>query len=101
MSQLSNAPKELSIGIDNVKFGKNVKVVQPVNLYGCEIGDDVFIGPFVEIQKDVIIGSKTRVQSHSFICELVKIGNSCFISHGVKFINDLWKINFKFKLLSV
>jgi len=76
--------------IKNVSFGSNVKVVKPVNIYGCKIGDDCFIGPFVEIQKDVEIGHRTRVQSHSFICELVTIGNDCFIGHGVMFVNDLF-----------
>jgi len=73
---------------DDVEFGKDVKVIQPVNLYGCKIGDACFIGPFVEIQKDVIIGDRTKIQSHSFICELVTIGSDCFIGHGVMFIND-------------
>ena len=80
-----------SIGIRNVKFGENITVVEPVNLYGCTIGDNCFIGPFVEIQKDVIIGKNTRVQSHAFICELVTIGDHCFISHGAVFINDLFE----------
>jgi acetyltransferase-like isoleucine patch superfamily enzyme len=75
-------------GIKNVEFGINVKLVSPVNLYGCNIGDNVFVGPFVEIQKDVIIGSNTKIQSHTFICELVVIGSNCFIGHGVMFIND-------------
>lgn len=75
---------------DDVRFGTGVKVVTPVNLYGCAIGDDCFIGPFVEIQKDVTIGQRTKVQSHSFICELVTVGNDCFIGHGVVFINDLF-----------
>ena len=75
---------------NDVQFGENVKVVQPVNLYGCIIGDNCFIGPFVEIQKDVKIGSNTKIQSHSFICELVSIGDNCFIGHGVMFINDLF-----------
>lgn len=83
-------PILLSAKITNVKFGKNVKVVEPVNIYGCEIGSNCFIGPFVEIQKDVNIGSNTKIQSHSFICELVTIGNNCFIGHGVMFINDLF-----------
>ena len=74
--------------IANTNFGKNITVVKPVNIYGCTIGDDCFIGPFVEIQKDVIIGNRTKVQSHTFICELVNIGNDCFIGHGVMFIND-------------
>ena len=81
----------LSAAIKDVKAGKNVKVVQPVNLYGCTIGDNCFIGPFVEIQKDVTIGNNCKVQSHTFICELVTIGNDCFIGHGVMFINDLFK----------
>ena len=75
-------------GIVNVRFGKDVAVVQPVNLYGCEIGDNSFIGPFVEIQKGVKIGKRCRIQSHAFICELVTIGDDCFISHGAMFIND-------------
>lgn len=73
---------------DDVVFGNDVKVVQPVNLYGCKIGDQCFIGPFTEIQKDVVIGNRTKIQSHSFICELVTIGDDCFIGHGVMFIND-------------
>lgn len=81
-------PQLLESGIRDVLFGKDVKVVQPVNLYRCKIGDDCFIGPFVEIQKDVRIGARTRVQSHSFICELVSIGEDCFVGHGVMFIND-------------
>jgi len=83
-------PTILSSGIKSVQFGEQVKVVEPVNLYGCTIGDNCFIGPFVEIQKDVKIGSRTKVQSHSFICELVNIGDDCFIGHGVMFINDLF-----------
>jgi acetyltransferase-like isoleucine patch superfamily enzyme len=83
-------PIKIMSGILNVEFGKNVKVVQPVNIYGCKIGDNSFVGPFVEIQKDVCIGSNTKIQSHSFICELVTIGDDCFIGHGVMFINDLF-----------
>ena len=75
----------------DVSFGDNVKVVQPVNLYGCTIGDSCFIGPFVEIQRDTTIGSRCKIQSHAFICELVTIGNDCFIGHGVMFINDLFQ----------
>ena len=84
-------PKIHQSGIVNVKFGENVTVIQPANIYGCTIGDGVFIGPFVEIQKDVTIGQRTRVQSHAFICELVTIGDDCFISHGAMFINDLFE----------
>ena len=83
-------PKILQSGIVNVTFGENVTVVQPVNLYGCIIGDDTFIGPFVEIQRDVVIGRRCRIQSHAFICELVTIGDDCFVSHGAMFINDLF-----------
>jgi len=74
----------------DVVFGENVKVVTPVNLYGCSVGNYCFIGPFVEIQKDVTVGNNTKIQSHCFICELVTIGNDCFIGHGVMFINDLF-----------
>lgn len=81
-------PKTRNVGVVDVVFGENVVIVQPVNLYGCRVGADVFIGPFVEIQKDVVIGNRTRVQSHSFICELVTIGDDCVIAHGVMFIND-------------
>jgi acetyltransferase-like isoleucine patch superfamily enzyme len=81
-------PEIRHAGIVDVTFGKNVTVVQPVNLYGCTIGDGSFVGPFVEIQKGATIGKRCRVQSHSFICELVTIGDECFISHGVMFIND-------------
>ena len=84
------APKLRQADIINVNFGNNVTVVQPVNMYGCMISDDVFIGPFVEIQKDVAIGKGTKIQSHSFICELVTIGQDCMIAHGVMFINDLF-----------
>ena len=75
---------------DNVVFGIGVKLIQPVNLYGCTIGDNCFIGPFTEIQKDVTIGKRSKIQSHTFICELVTIGDDCFIGHGVMFINDLF-----------
>jgi UDP-3-O-[3-hydroxymyristoyl] glucosamine N-acyltransferase len=76
--------------IRDVQFGANVTVVEPVNLYECSIGEECFIGPFVEIQKGVKVGSRTRVQSHTFICELVTIGEDCVIAHGVMFINDLF-----------
>jgi acetyltransferase-like isoleucine patch superfamily enzyme len=85
-----NQPKLSPSAITNVTFGVGVKVVEPVNLYECVIGDETFIGPFTEIQKGVIIGKRTKVQSHSFICELVTVGDDCFIGHGVMFINDLF-----------
>jgi acetyltransferase-like isoleucine patch superfamily enzyme len=81
-------PEIRHAGIVDVTFGEAVTVVQPVNLYGCTIGDGSFVGPFVEIQKGVNIGKRCRIQSHAFICDLVTIGDDCFISHGAMFIND-------------
>lgn len=78
----------LNIDVIDVQFGSRVKIVQPSNLYGCILGDDVFVGPFVEIQSKVVVGDRTKVQSHSFICSLVTIGSDCFIGHGVVFVND-------------
>ena len=72
----------------NVILGKNTKVIEPVNLYGCKIDDNTFIGPFVEIQSDVNIGKNTRISSHSFICSGVTIGDDVFVAHGVMFVND-------------
>lgn len=72
----------------NVVVGNNVTISHFTNLYGCELGDNVFVGPFVEIQSNVKIGSGTRVSSHSFICSSVEIGEDCFIAHGVMFTND-------------
>ena len=79
-----------TIDIKDVDFGKDVTVIDPVNLYGCRIEDDVFIGPFVEIQKNVVVGKRTKIQSHTFVCEYATIGSDCFIGHGVMFINDLF-----------
>jgi acetyltransferase-like isoleucine patch superfamily enzyme len=76
------------VGINDVRFGAEVRVIEPVNLYGCAIGDHTFVGPFVEIQRGAVVGARCRIQSHSFICELVAIGDDCFIGHGVMFIND-------------
>lgn len=75
-------------GIKNVKFGENVSIIEPANLYGCELGDNVKIGPFVEIQSNVKIGKNTTVSSHSFIPSGVEIGEHTFIAHGVMFTND-------------
>lgn len=83
-----NEPVILESKIRDVEFGANVKIVKPVNIYECKIGDNTFIGPFVEIQKGVVVGKNCKIQSHAFICELVTIGNHCFISHGAMFIND-------------
>lgn len=84
-------PRKLKVGIVDVKFGEGVTIVEPCNLYGCTIGDESFVGPFVEVQRDVTIGKRVRVQSHAFICEQVTIGDDCFISHGAMFINDVFK----------
>ena len=75
---------------DDVKLGKDVNIKHPqlVNLYGCEIGDNTRIGPFVEIQKNSKVGKLCKIQSHSFICEGVTIEDEVFIGHGVMFIND-------------
>lgn len=74
--------------IRKCKIHSSAKIMDFVNLYECEIGKNVFIGPFVEIQKGVIIGKGTKISSHTFICEGVKIGENCFIGHGVMFTND-------------
>jgi UDP-3-O-[3-hydroxymyristoyl] glucosamine N-acyltransferase len=65
-------------GIRDVQFGENVTIVEPVNIYECKIGDNSFIGPFVEIQRGAEVGVHCKIQSHSFICEMVTIGNNCF-----------------------
>ena len=83
-----SGPEITHAGVRDVVFGARVKIVEPCNLYCCEIGNDCFIGPFTEVQKSVRIGARTRVQSHAFVCELVTIGEDCFIGHGVMFIND-------------
>lgn len=69
----------------------SVQIVEPVNIYGVKIGQDSFVGPFVEIQRDVIIGRNTRISSHTFVCSGVNIGDEVFIAHGVMFTNDLFK----------
>lgn len=88
MDAQGQSVRTTAVGIRDVCFGDNVTIVEPVNLYGCEIADGSFVGPFVEIQKNVKIGPRTRIQSHSFICSLVTIGADCFVGHGVMFIND-------------
>ena len=79
--------------IVNIKKGKKLEIIEPVNIYGAEFGNNCFVGPFTEIQKNVKIGDNTRVQSHTSICEYVNIGNDCFIGHGVIFINDKFSEN--------
>ena len=72
----------------DVKLGKNVKIHQFVNLYGCEIGEETKIGSFVEIQKNAKVGRHCKISSHTFICEGVTIEDNVFIGHNVTFIND-------------
>jgi acetyltransferase-like isoleucine patch superfamily enzyme len=87
----SSDPIRSAVGVCGVTFGKNVRIVEPCNLYGCVLEDDVFVGPFVEIQQGVRVGKGTRIQSHAFLCEGVTIGEECVISHGAMFINDLFR----------
>lgn len=75
---------------DDVKLGKNVKIFNFVNLYGCEIQDNTKIGTFVEIQKGVIVGKNCKISSHTFICEGVTIEDDVFVGHNVTFINDMY-----------
>jgi acetyltransferase-like isoleucine patch superfamily enzyme len=81
-------PTLLQARVRDVACGERVRIVEPANVYECSLGDDCFVGPFVEIQRGVRIGARTKVQSHAFICELVEIGSDCFIGHGVVFVND-------------
>lgn len=87
-----NSTSLKKVGIRDVKFGVDVTVVEPANIYGCEIDDGAFVGPFTEIQAGARVGKRTRVQSHAFICDLVEIGDDCFIGHGVMFTNDPFAI---------
>ena len=77
--------------IRDVNAYKDVTIIEPCNLYECTLKDNVFVGPFCEIQSGVVVNENTRIQSHSFICEKVTIGKNCFIGHGVMFTNDLFK----------
>jgi UDP-2-acetamido-3-amino-2,3-dideoxy-glucuronate N-acetyltransferase len=74
--------------IDDVSFGENVIVYSFTNLYGCRIGDNTRIGPFVEVQRGAVIGSNCKIQSHTFICDGVEIEDEVFVGHGALFIND-------------
>lgn len=88
---MSPTIKRWQSSIRDVAAGAGVTIVEPSNLFECSLGDDVFVGPFVEIQRGVSIGARTRVQSHAFICELVTIGEDCFVSHGAMFVNDTFE----------
>lgn len=81
----NDAPYRL---LDDVRFGTEVVVQSFTNLYGCEIGDNTQVGPFVEIQRGARVGANCKIQSHAFICEGVLIGDEVFVGHGVLFIND-------------
>lgn len=83
--------KIIDCNVRDVTAGNNVRVMAPANIYECELHDEVFVGPFVEIQKGCVIGHGSRVQSHTFICENVSVGANCFIGHNVTFANDLFK----------
>ena len=87
--------QNINIISPDVKLGKDVKIYNFVNLYGCEIGDETRIGAFVEIQKNAKIGKRCKIQSHTFICEGVTIEDEVMVSHGVMFINDRdpWAVN--------
>jgi len=74
----------------DVKLGKDVKLAQFVNLYGCEIGDETKVGAFVEIQKNARVGARCKISSHTFVCEGVTIEDNVFIGHNVAFINDTY-----------
>lgn len=77
---------------EDVELGSGVKIFRPelVNLFGCRIGDDSRIGPFVEIQRGAVIGARCKISSHSFICSGVTIQDEVFVGHGVMFINDTY-----------
>ena len=92
MTGRGQAPTMLKVQVRDVTCGAGVKIVEPCNLYDCELGDNVFVGPFTEIQKGVRIGARTKVQSHAFVCELVEIGDDCFVGHGAMFTNDTFAI---------
>ena len=77
--------------LKDVIQAQGVKIIEPVNLYGCKLEQDCFVGPFTEIQSDVVVGARSRVQSHSFICSNVRIGEDCFVGHGVMFTNDKFR----------
>ena len=84
-SPANDAPYRL---IDDVEFGTGVIVQSFTNLYGCVIGDETRIGPFVEIQRGAVIGARCKVQSHTFVCDGVEIHDEVFVGHGVMFVND-------------
>ncbi len=74
--------------IADVEFGEGVVVMPFTNLYGCRIGDESRIGPFVEIQRGAIVGARCKIQSHAFVCDGVELDDEVFVGHGVVFVND-------------
>ena len=86
---IHDAPSSIRIAPD-VKLGLRVKIYAFANLYGCEIGDDVRIGAFVEVQKNARIGNRCKISSHTFICEGVVLEDEVFVGHSVTFTNDLF-----------
>jgi len=86
MSAVETPP--FSLIASDVTIGRDVRFVGFVNLYGCSIGDETFVGPFVEIQRGASVGSRCKIQSHTFICDGVHVGDGVFVGHGVMFLND-------------
>ncbi|HEX8635141.1 MAG TPA: acyltransferase [Pyrinomonadaceae bacterium] len=80
--------REFCVIADDVVLGRDVRIYNFVNLYGCEVGDETRIGTFVEIQKGARVGARCKISSHTFICEGVEIEDEVFVGHGVQFIND-------------
>lgn len=74
----------------DVRLGENVRIHDFVNLYGCSIGSNSQIGPFVEIQRGVTVGERVKIQSHAFLCEGVTVEDEVFVGHGVMFVNDAY-----------
>lgn len=87
---MSEAVRDFRCVAPDVKLGKDVKLAQFVNLYGCEVGDETKLGTFVEIQKNAKVGSRCKISSHTFVCEGVTIEDNVFVGHGVMFINDMY-----------
>jgi acetyltransferase-like isoleucine patch superfamily enzyme len=81
-------PGQFCVITDDVRLGRDVRIYNFVNLYGCTIGDETRIGTFVEIQKGARVGARCKISSHTFICEGVTIEDEVFVGHGVQFIND-------------
>lgn len=98
---VQSGPEVIPEDWSKVKFGTGVKIKMPVSMYGCELGNNVFVGPFTEIQKDVVVGDDSRISSHCFLAAGTKVGRGVFMAHGVMTCNDMdpiansktWKCN--------